>query len=100
MFSDRFVPDAIEVEDVPVGQDIALSVFPPPPLNIAFDEAGQRVFTANRDSDSVSIIDLANANTVTNIPLLPTGGDGPISIAFDAAGQRVFTANVLVIQYP
>ena len=39
--------NAIEVEDVPVGQDIALSVFPPPPLNIAFDAAGQRVFTAN-----------------------------------------------------
>ena len=51
------------------------------------------MFTANGFSDSVSIIDLANDNTVTNIPLLPTGGDDPISIAFDAAGQRVFTAN-------
>ena len=95
MFSDRFVPDAIEVEDVPVGQDIALSVFPPPPLNIAFAAAGQRVFTANSGSDSVSIVDLANnANTVTNVPLTPSGGEGPISIAFDAAGQRVFTANI------
>ena len=95
LFSDRFVPDAIEVEDVPVGQDIALSVFPPPPLNIAFDAAGQRVFTANSGSDSVSIVDLANnANTVTNVPLTPSGGEGPISIAFDAAGGRVFTANI------
>ena len=94
LFSDRFVPDAIEVEDVPVGQDIALSVFPPPPLNIAFDAAGQRVFTATSGSDSVSIVDLANnANTVTNVPLTPSGGEGPISIAFDAAGGRVFTAN-------
>ena len=36
---------------------------------IAFDEAGQRVFTANQLSNSVSIIDLNNANTVTNVPL-------------------------------
>ena len=63
------------------------------PVAIAFDEAGQRLFTANEDGSSVSIIDLANANTVTNIPLLPTGGNGPGAIAFDAAGQRLFTAN-------
>ena len=51
------------------------------------------MFTANLLSHSVSIIDLANANTVTNVPLLPSGGDAPLGIAFDAAGQRVFTAN-------
>ena len=51
------------------------------------------MFTANEFSSSVSIIDLANANTVTNIPLLPAGGNGPGAIAFDAAGQRLFTAN-------
>ena len=91
MFSDRFVPDAIEVEDVPVGQDIALSVFPPPPLNIAFDAAGQRVFTANSGSDSVSIVDLVNnANTVTNVPLAPFGGVAPVAIEFDAAGQTFY----------
>ena len=41
----------------------------------------------------VSIIDLDNANAVTNVPLLPSGGDAPLGISFDAAGQRVFTAN-------
>ena len=64
------------------------------PVAIAFDEAGQRVFTANVCSDSVSIIDLDNANTVTNVPLGPSGGDTPGAIAFDEAGQRVFTANL------
>ena len=63
------------------------------PVAIAFDAAGQRVFTANLNSDSVSIIDLANSNTVTNVPLAPTGGDDPRALAFDEAGQRVFTAN-------
>ena len=53
------------------------------------------MFTANIFSDSVSIIDLANSNTVTNVDLAPSGGDGPVAIAFDDAGQRVFTANLL-----
>ena len=60
---------------------------------IAFDAAGQRVFTANEFSDSVSIIELANSNNVIHIPLLPTGGDRPFAIAFDQVGQRLFTAN-------
>jgi YVTN family beta-propeller protein len=91
LFSDRFVPDAIfNVENVPVGGiDFR---FPSATLVIS-DAAGQRVFTANQESDSVSIIDLANSNTVTNVPLAPSGGDNPFAIAFDAAGQRVFTAN-------
>ena len=62
------------------------------PVAIAFDEAGQRVFTANHRSNSVSIVDLANSNTVTNVTLGPGGGE-PLAIAFDATGQRVFTAN-------
>ena len=62
-------------------------------MSIAFDKTGDRVFTANTNSDSVSIIDLANANTVTNVPLLPSGGNGPFVIAFDETGQRLFTPN-------
>ena len=91
VFSNEVVPDAIfDVEDVPVGQDIAFTSLV---LIIAFDENGQRVFTANIGSSSVSIIDLANANTVTNVPLAPSGGNGPRAIAFDETGQRVFTVN-------
>ena len=60
LFSDRFVPDAIfGVEDVPVG-DIEFGDTPVP-LILAFDPAGNRVFTANSISDSVSIIDLLSA---------------------------------------
>ncbi|HEX6672434.1 MAG TPA: beta-propeller fold lactonase family protein, partial [Nitrososphaeraceae archaeon] len=91
LFSDRLVPDAIfDVENVPVEQDIGN---PFPAFILAFDEAGQRVFTVNEFSDSVSIIDLANSNTVTNVDLSSSGGDAPVAIAFDEAGQRVFTAN-------
>ena len=63
------------------------------PVRIVFDAAGQRVFTANQDSDSVSIIDLANSNNVTNVDLSSSGGESPFAIAFDQTGQRVFTAN-------
>ena len=94
LFSDRFVPDAnFDVKNVPVGQDMGFSLTPSPV--IAFDAAGGRVFTANEDSDSVSIItNLTNPiPTVTNVPLGPSGGVAPTAIAFDAAGGRVFTAN-------
>ena len=70
LFSDKLVPNAIfEVEDVPVG-NIEFLGNPPIPLIIAFDEAGQRVFTANSGSDSVSIIDLTTTPpTVTDVDL-------------------------------
>jgi YVTN family beta-propeller protein len=91
LFSDELVPDAnFEVENVPLGQNIGIVSGS---FIIAFDEAGQRVFTANGNSHSVSIIDLANSNNVTNIDLFPSGAIFPAGIAFDEAGQRVFTAN-------
>ncbi len=90
LFTERFVPNAIfDVENVPVGQDIAANF---PAFIIAFDAAGQRVFTANQGSNSVSIIDLSD-NSVTDVDLAASGGLEPLEIAFDAAGQRVFIAN-------
>ena len=62
-------------------------------LIIAFDEAGQRVFISIGNSNSVSIIELNNANNVIDVDLSASGGLGPAAIAFDAAGQRVFTDN-------
>ena len=62
-------------------------------------QAGQRVFTANVDSDSVSIIDLANSNPVTNVPLGPSGGDSPVAIAFDQQGREYLQPMKIVIQY-
>ena len=88
LFSNRFVPNAINVENVPVGDmsEDDLS------FNIVFDPAGQRVFTANAYDHSISIINLTD-NSVTNVDLSASGGSGPFEIAFDATGQRVFTAN-------
>jgi DNA-binding beta-propeller fold protein YncE len=51
------------------------------------------VFTANLGNDSVSIINLANSNTVTNIDLSSSGGNGPLKIVFDESGQRIFAAD-------
>jgi len=92
LFSNRFVPNAIfDVENVPVGQDIIFSFLR---HFIEFDETGQRVFTANTFSNSISIIDLTNSNNVTNVPLFPSGGVNPSGVVFDDAGQRVFTPNL------
>ena len=64
------------------------------PFSIVFDPDGQRVFTSNMDSNSVSIIELDNSNNVIDIDLSASGGEGPAAIAFDHNGQRVFTANL------
>ena len=81
----------IDVDDVDVGNmfDGSLSV-----ILLAFDPDGQRVFTANGFSDSVSLIDLDNSNNVIDIDLSASGGEGPFAIVFDPDGQRVFTANI------
>jgi YVTN family beta-propeller protein len=92
LFSDRLVPNAsFDVENVPV-QDI---VFNFQRHFIDFDENGQRVFTANTLSNSISIIDLTNSNNVTNVRLAPTGVIFPNAVVFDDAGQRVFTPNLI-----
>ena len=89
--SQQIVDNAIiNVDDVEV-ENLIQSV----PLNfpLAFDPDGQRVFTANGGSDSVSIIELDNSNNVINVDISAAGGEGPVAIAFDPDGQRVFTAN-------
>ena len=54
------------VTNVPLGPDVVT------PQSIIFDLVGQRLFTTNFNSDSISIIDLANSNNVTNVPLGPS----------------------------
>ena len=91
LFSNELVSESnIDIQNVQV-EGLANTY---PSLVIAFDAIGQRVFTANANSDSVSIIDLLDSNIVTNVPLSPSGGDRPFSITFDQSGQRVFTGNL------
>ena len=78
---EQIVEDGIiNVDDVGVGTS---------PRALAFDSEGQRVFVANLDSASVSIIELDNNNMVTNVGV----GLSPLALAFDSEGQRVFVAN-------
>ena len=65
------------------------------PELIIFDEVGQRVFTANGGTDTVTIINLTNSNTVTSVNIGLSGGFNPEAIAFDQEGQRVFTGNTI-----
>ena len=101
LFSDEIVRDAfIDVIDIDL-----LTSGGDRPTDIVFEPDGQRVFTANSESDSVSIIELDNANNVIDVDLSASGGEEPDVIAFDPDGQRVFTANqisdsVSIIELP
>ncbi len=48
-----------------------------------------RVWTCNRDNNSVAVVDVVTGNLVAEIPV----GNWPRSLAFDATGARVFVAN-------
>ena len=90
--SDQIVENAlINIDNVIVGD---VGSFTPSTFPLVFDPNGQRVFIVNVFSNSVSIIDLNNLNTVTNVDLFASGGIFPFSIAFDHDGQRVFTSNI------
>ena len=92
LFSNELVSESnIDIQNIQV-EGLANTY---PSLVIAFDAIGQRVFTANADSNSVSIIELNNDNFVTNVDLTPAGGEDPRAITFDEVDQKVFTANVI-----
>lgn len=51
--------------------------------DLVYDESSKRVYTANYDNDSVSVIDAAGLTKIAEIPV----SRGPISLAFDPAGK-------------
>lgn len=66
------------------------------PTALALDAAGKRLFVANTNDDSISVIDLASRTVSSTIVLQPfaTKADGiaPSALAFDAARNRLYIA--------
>ena len=60
------------------------------PSGIAVTPDGARLLVANREDDSVSIVDLGTRRETARV----TVGHHPFGIALDATGARAYTANV------
>jgi len=58
------------------------------PSGLAIDPAGARLYVANRESDTLSVIDLGTLGTVATVPV----GHAPFGVTIQ--GGRVFVANV------
>ena len=66
------------------------------PTALAIDRAGQKLFVANTNDDSVSVIDLKSRKVARTIALRPfsikVDGLAPTALAFDQASQRLYVA--------
>ena len=66
------------------------------PTAIAWDEPGRRLYVANANSDSVSVVDTEASRVVTTIPLEPFGlkqkGVAPTALALARDGATLFVA--------
>ena len=66
------------------------------PTTLAWDEVRQRLYVANANSDTVSVIDTAAARVQRSIPIHPfgltLGGVAPTALAVSADGGTVYAA--------
>jgi YVTN family beta-propeller protein len=66
------------------------------PTAMAVDEARQRLYVANSNSDSVSVIDTRSNSVLENIPIQPferkVAGAAPEALALGKDGQRLYVA--------
>jgi YVTN family beta-propeller protein len=66
------------------------------PTAIAWDEPRQRLYVANTNNDSLSIVDTADPRVVATMPMQPFGlalkGVAPSAVAVAADGRRVYVA--------
>ena len=79
--------DTVAVLD-PAGAPLATVKVGPSPSGMATDPAGTRLYVANREGDTLSVIDLATLATVATVPV----GHAPFGVTVQ--GGRVFVANV------
>ena len=62
-----------------------------PPLGVAINPAGTRVYVANALSNNLSVID-TSTNTVVGAPIAV--GSTPYGVAFNPAGTRLYVTNL------
>jgi YVTN family beta-propeller protein len=85
--------DAIQVVDVLAGRlaDRIRLTSGDEPVHLALTPDGRTVLSANRGSNTVSVVDVASRFETTKIPV----GNGPRFIALDRTGRRAFVVNTL-----
>jgi YVTN family beta-propeller protein len=66
------------------------------PVSVVWDESRNRVYVANNNTDSVSVIDTAKDQVIQTIPILPFGhsirGIAPTALALTQDGKTLFIA--------
>ena len=89
-------PGSISVVDLARAATVATIQVGRHPTALALDIAGKRLFVANANDDSISVIDTGTRSVVETIALAPftQGIDGvaPTGIAFDASHNRLYIA--------
>jgi YVTN family beta-propeller protein len=85
--------DAIEVVDVLAGRITDRIRLTPgdEPVHLALTPDGRTLLSANRGSNTVSVVDAGSRFETTKIPV----GNGPRFIAIDRRGRRAFVVNTL-----
>jgi len=86
----------VSVVDLDRGATVATIDVGRHPTALAIDKAGQRLFVANTNDDTISVIDLATRTVSATIALQPfaqkADGIAPSAIAFDPARQQLYIA--------
>jgi len=66
------------------------------PNGLAWDERGGRLYVANNNKDSVTVVDTANNRVIRTIELQPfarkASGIAPTAVALNAAGSKLYVA--------
>jgi len=66
------------------------------PVSVVWDESRNRVYVANNNTDSISIVDSAKDQVIQTIPILPFGqsirGIAPTALALTQDGKTLFIA--------
>ncbi len=83
-----------EVSVIPAGSTTATQIVVPDSRGLAVSPDGKRLYVANINFDSVSVIDTATNTVVTTIPIPEVGAtDGPWRIAISSDGSRAYVVN-------
>jgi len=87
----------VSVVDLAQGKEIASVTVGLHPCGLALSRDGSRLFVANANSDTVSVIDTATTEVVETIEVAPTGGlpfgSAPNAVALSADGTALYVAN-------
>jgi len=88
---------SVSVVDLTQGKEIASIAVGLHPCGLLLSRDASRLFAANANSDTVSVIDTASNRVVETVPVAPEAslpfGSAPNALALSPDGQRLYVAN-------